>query len=120
MINVPLVQRQVSTAQTVHRQEVHVVQSIDTEVNISVNMQRQVLTERKSVGVARTQCSMKRSLMCQRWKIIKPSSGKSQTPEIMRRQVPMILKMNKAAAQLNRVGTIANTTSPETRAESTE
>ena len=34
--------------------EIHVAQFIDTEVNISVNMQRQVPTERKSVEVART------------------------------------------------------------------
>ena len=44
--------------------EIHVVHSIDTEINISVNMRRQVPTERKSVEVARTQHSMMRSLRC--------------------------------------------------------
>ena len=65
---VPVVsQRRVSTAQTVHRQWRLTRYSIDTEVNISVIMQRQVPTERKSAEVARTQRSMTRSLRCQGW-----------------------------------------------------
>ena len=45
--------------------EIHAMQFVDTEVNISVNMRRQVPTERKSVEVARKQHSMTRSSRCQ-------------------------------------------------------
>ena len=97
MIDVPVVsQRQVPKSpdrpQTV---EIHVVQFVDTKVNTSVNMRRQVSTERKSVEVARTHTALNDEIvevpgMCQltiqtmsmhrsRW-FIRHSSGGDKSP----------------------------------------
>ena len=109
--------------------EIHALQFVDTEVNISVNMPRQVPTERKSFEVARIQHSM----------MFKPvqfidregSSGTvqggdthpiscvtgSDDPEGAGKQV-LDPKMTEVEAQLNRVRSSADTGSSQRRVDS--
>ena len=76
--------------------EIHAVQFVDAEVNISVNMLRQVPTERK----ARRSCSdtalndVQTSSIHRSRKFTRHSSERRQTPpNIMRRQVRKIQKV---------------------------
>ena len=87
--------------------EIHVVQFVKAEVNISVNMQRQVQGRRSGSRSKLLGHSTQRRDRCQGWReltiqtssihrsrrFIKHTSRRSQIPEIMRRQVPMIQKV---------------------------